>query len=79
MDICATAGHTPDHEPRAREREAHQRGLRVDLTATRAGPHRGMSPQTTITAQAETSDNQLIARWRSRARSPMSMPVVVAT
>ena len=28
--------------------------------------------------QADTSDSQLIARWRSRARSPMSMPVVVA-
>jgi len=29
--------------------------------------------------QDDTSDNQLIARWRNRARSPMSMPVVAAT
>jgi len=27
--------------------------------------------------QDDTSDNQLIARWRSRARSPMSIPGVV--
>ena len=35
-------------------------------------------PTCELVDQDETSDSQLIARWRSRARSPMSMPVVVA-
>jgi hypothetical protein len=54
------------------EREPHELALRCDHPASGAGTHGDMG------SQDDTSDNQLIARWRSRARSPMSIPVVVA-
>jgi hypothetical protein len=53
---------------------AHEVALGHDRPTSHAGALRDMPPLD----QDETSDNQLIARWRSRARSPMSMPVVVA-
>jgi hypothetical protein len=63
-------------EPRAIERDSHQRRLGIDGSTSGAGALRDMPCPM---AQDETSDSQLIARWRSRARSPMSIPVAVAT
>jgi len=67
------------------ERDADELALRRDGAAAGARAHRLPPARSGDTrsrgglgAQEETSDSQLIARWRSRARSPMSMPVVVA-
>ena len=75
MDIGPAArepsGHI-DRKMRAVEREPHQLALRRDGPAPGAGAH-GYTRN-----QDDASESQLIARWRSRARSPMSMPVAVA-
>ena len=60
------------HQLAAEGNDAHERTARVDDAATHAGALRDAR-------QDETSDSQLIARCRSRARSPMSMPVALAT
>ncbi len=62
---------TVEHQARTIEHHANERRQRSGLAATCA---RALWNVT----QDETSDSQLIARCRSRARSPMSMPVVVA-
>ena len=51
----------------------HEVVLWRNATAPRTGPLGD------VATQEDTSDSQLIARWRSLARSVMSMPVVVAT
>lgn len=61
-----------DDQAWAIERESHELALGCGQPASGAGAHGDMGNQD------DTSDNQLIARWRSRARSPMSIPVVVA-
>jgi len=61
-----------DDHARADRGDPRERVLRGHLATADAGSLRRVT-------QDETSDNQLIARWRSRARSPMSMPVAVAT
>ena len=53
---------------------AHELALGLDRPTSHAGSLRDMSS----IRQEETSDSQLMARWRKRAKSPMSMPVVVA-
>ena len=60
------------------QHHAHEPRLRFDRAATRTGAERGPSGPGSAHYD-ETSESQLIARWRSRARSPMSMPVAVAT
>jgi len=77
MDIGASARQSAapgpvDHQAGAVEGDPDQLPLRRRHPATGAGAHRYMG------IQDDTSDSQLIARWRSRARSPMSIPVVVA-
>jgi hypothetical protein len=61
-----------DDQARAIEGEPHQVALRRSGPAPSAGAHRYTRNQD------DTSESQLMARWRSRARSPMSIPVVVA-
>jgi hypothetical protein len=61
-----------DDQAWAIEREPHELALRCGQPASSAGAHGYMGNQD------DTSESQLIARWRSRARSPMSIPVVVA-
>jgi len=70
---CAVhAGSGVDGQTWASEREPHELALRCGDPASSAGAHGHMRNQD------DTSDNQLIARCRRRARSPMSIPVVVA-
>lgn len=61
-----------DDQTRAIEREPNELALGSGLPATSAGAHGN------VIAQDDTSESQLIARWRNLARSPMSMPVEVA-
>ena len=72
MHVCATSGTSSCDELVRGERQPQERSLRNHLATTDARAHGDVHYD-------DTSDSQLIARWRSRARSPMSMPVVVAT
>lgn len=76
MDVGTTPGPAPlpvdDDLPARICCDPDEGGLGID----------GATPDTRALRdprQDDTSDNQLIARWRNRARSPMSMPVVAAT
>ena len=73
MYVSAPTCTTADDELVACQDHAHEPRLRFDRAAARTRAQRGMAHYD------ETSESQLIARWRSRARSPMSMPVAVAT
>ncbi len=83
MDVRASAGASPlpiHDEARAVGRDAHELALRLDRAAPRTGAHR-LAPARCFgfRAQEEASDSQMMARWRSRASSPMSTPVDVAS
>ena len=65
-------GSMVDHELAPEHDDANERTARVDRAAAHTRSLRG-------SLQDDTSDSQLIARCRSRARSPMSIPVAVAT
>lgn len=76
MDVRAAARRRAIcDEPSAIERDSDEGRLAVDRPTPGAGALRDMACPM---AQDETSESQLIARWRSRARSPMSIPVAVA-
>lgn len=49
-----------------------------ELMLGRCGPAACAGSHRYTRSQDDTSESQLMARWRSRARSPMSIPVVVA-
>ena len=68
-------GRRIDHQPPCPAGVVHQPH---ELALRRALPAAGAGAERNVAGQDDTSDNQLIARWRSRARSPMSIPVVVA-
>ena len=89
MHIGAPARDPADDQVRPDKTDPHEQPLGLHGPAADARAHRDVSiflgPSARQTGsvpefrQDETSDSQLIARWRSRARSPMSMPVAVAT
>lgn len=76
MDVRASSRTAPgtliDDQLVADQRQAHELCLRYDRATARARATRDSHYD-------ETSESHEIARWRSRARSPMSMPVAVAT
>ena len=74
MHVASPSRHPADDQVRSHKADAHEVALRLDGATPRARAERDMSSFT----QDETSDSQLMARCRKRARSPMSMPVVVA-
>jgi len=73
VDVRAPARPPAGDQLVARKVHARERRLRFDRAATRT------RAKGDVGHYDETSESQLIARWRSRARSPMSMPVAVAT
>lgn len=72
MDVRTSARPLPRNQLVADEGQACECRLRFDRAATRTCSERDSHYE-------ETSESHEIARWRSRARSPMSMPVAVAT
>ena len=58
------------HQARTFHRDAHELALRRGRAAPGAGAHRLVA--VAGGAQEDTSESQMIARWRSRASSPMS-------
>ena len=73
MHVRAPPQTATHHESGTEEGNPHERVLSGDRPATGARALRYVPAP-----QDDTSESQLIARCRSRARSPMSMPVVVA-
>lgn len=78
MDVRPPARAPAGDELVASEVHACEPRLRFDRAAARTGA-KGPCGASIVRHYDETSESQLIARWRSRARSPMSMPVAVAT
>ena len=89
MHVGAPSRHPPDHQVSPDHADAHEHALGLDGPTANARPLRDVRGFHRLYAgeshslgpalpQDETSESQLIARWRSRARSPMSIPVVVA-
>ena len=85
MHIGPPPGYPSDHQVRADKTQPYEQALGLDHPTADAGTKRDMPPGRLrpgffgACLQEETSESQLIARWRSRARSPMSIPVAVAT
>jgi hypothetical protein len=86
MHVCPSSRHPTDHQVWADKAYPDEHALRFDGSTPRTRAVRNMTSRLRLmpvpgfdgARQDDTSDSQLIARWRSRARSPMSMPVVVA-